>query len=66
MLNEQSEVVGTWGPRPAEAQEFYDAWRNMPDKLPYREFQIEPQKWYLKDKGISAFKEISEILKKLV
>lgn len=66
MLNEQGVVVGTWGPRPLEAQAFYDAWKNMPDRPPYREFQVDLQKWYLKDKGQSTFKEISKILRNLV
>lgn len=65
MLNEQQEVVGSWGPRPAEAQAFYDSWRNDPNKPPYKEFQVDMQKWYLKDKGLSTFKEICEILKGL-
>lgn len=64
MINEQNEVVGSWGPRPVEAQEFYDSWRNNldPERPPYREFQVDMQKWYLHDKGLSTFKEISEIL----
>lgn len=65
MLNEQKEVVGSWGPRPVEAQDFYDTWKNNPDKPPYREFQVDMQKWYLTDKGLSTFKEISEILESL-
>jgi hypothetical protein len=66
MLNEQKEVVGSWGPRPAEAQAFYDIWKNNPNKPPYREFQVDMQKWYLTNKGLSTFKEVSEILKSLV
>jgi thiol-disulfide isomerase/thioredoxin len=66
MLNEQKEVVGSWGPRPAEAQTFYDIWKNNPNKPPYREFQVDMQKWYLTNKGLSTFKEVSEILKSLV
>lgn len=62
MLNEQQEVIGSWGPRPVEAQTFYNQWRNDPNQSPYKEFQVEMQKWYLKDKGISTFREIREIL----
>ena len=65
MLNEEQEVVGSWGPRPVEAQAFYDAWRNDPNHTSYREFQVDMQKWYLKDKGMSTFREVSEVLRKL-
>lgn len=65
MLNEQKEVVGTWGPRPKALQEIYDAWRNDPNKPPYKEFQVDMQKWYLKDAGNSTFREIGEILSSL-
>ncbi len=62
MLNDELDVLGTWGPRPVEAQELYDSWRNDPNKPPYKEFQVEMQKWYLKDKGQSTFNEISKVL----
>jgi len=65
ILNEQQEVVGSWGPRPAQAQAFYDNWKNDPNHPPYREFQVGMQKWYLNDKGMSTFREIAEILEKL-
>lgn len=65
MLNKQHEVVGSWGPRPTEAQAFYDQWRNGTNPPPYKEFQVDMQKWYLKDKGLSTFKEIREILSEL-
>lgn len=65
MLNSDGEVVGTWGPRPVEAQNFYDAWKNSADKPPYKEFQAELQKWYLYDKGLSTFREVTDILKTL-
>ncbi len=62
ILNESNQVVGTWGPRPAAAQALYDSWKNDPEKAPYKEFQVEMQKWYLKDKGRSTFQEVSAIL----
>lgn len=65
MLNENKEVVGTWGPRPQELQQIYDAWRNSENKPPYKEFQVEMQKWYLKDRGQSTFGEIANVLKDL-
>lgn len=62
MLNEELDVLGTWGPRPVEAQTLYDSWRNDPNKPPYKVFQVEMQKWYLKDRGQNTFTEVSEVL----
>ena len=65
MLDENLQVRGTWGPRPKDAQTLYDAWKNDPNKPPYKEFQVDLQKCYLKDRGVSTFREIAEIIKKL-
>ncbi len=66
ILDEELEVLGTWGPRPKPAQTLYDAWRNDPDKAPYKEFQVELQKWYLTDRGQSTFLELSELLDEII
>ncbi|MEL7145064.1 MAG: thioredoxin family protein, partial [Bacteroidota bacterium] len=53
--------LGTWGPRPAALQEIYDAWRNDPNKVPYKEFNVTIQKWYAKDKAQEMQKELMEV-----
>ena len=65
ILDKDLNVKGTWGPRPVEAQTLYDSWKNDPNKPPYKEFQVELQKWYLKDKGVSTFQEIQDIVSSL-
>jgi thiol-disulfide isomerase/thioredoxin len=65
ILDKGREVLNTWGPRPVEAQALYDSWKNNPDKPAYREFQVDMQKWYLRDKGVSTFKEIAQIISDL-
>ena len=65
ILDKKERVLDTWGPRPIDAQVLYDSWRNNPEKPPYKEFQIEMQKWYLKDKGVSTFSELEAINCKL-
>lgn len=60
VVNEAFDVKYTWGPRPLEAQKLYDEWRFSENKVPYKEFQVELQKWYNTDKGQSVQKEISE------
>ncbi|MBV6646445.1 MAG: thioredoxin family protein [Cyclobacteriaceae bacterium] len=59
VLNEDLEVLFTWGPRPAEAQAMYLGWQNRPEpKEPYKEFQEKLQKWYHQDSGQSLMKEL--------
>lgn len=65
ILDKSKQVLNTWGPRPIEAQALYDSWKNNPDKPPYKEFQVDMQKWYLKDKGLSSFKEVTQIMSEL-
>lgn len=65
ILDKGREVLNTWGPRPLEAQALYDSWKKNPDKPPYREFQVDMQKWYLRDKGVSTFTEIAQIVSDL-
>lgn len=65
ILDKEQQILDTWGPRPVEAQALYDSWKNNPDGPPYREFQADMQKWYLKDKGVSTFREVSQIMSEL-
>lgn len=65
ILNDKQEVLDTWGPRPQAAQEVYDSWKNDPDRVPYKEFHVTLQKWYLEDKGLNTFQEIAEILQRI-
>lgn len=60
MLNDQFEVIGTWGPRPQAAQMLFDEWKKEENPRPYSEFSVELQKWYLQDKGQATFQEIGE------
>lgn len=62
ILDENHEVLGSWGPRPQEAQMLFDNWKKEETPRPYSEFSVELQKWYLKDKGQSTVDEISEIV----
>ena len=58
---EDMKELGSWGPRPAALQEIYDAWRNDPNKVPYKEFNVTLQKWYAKDKAKEMQKELKEV-----
>jgi hypothetical protein len=55
------EVLGDWGPRPAEAQELFDTVRNIPETA-YQEVAERLHKWYSDDKTISAQKELLPLL----
>jgi len=60
---DSNKELGTWGPRPAELQEIYDAWRNDPNKVPYKEFNVTLQKWYAKNKAQAMQAELEEMFK---
>lgn len=62
LLDEHHEVLGSWGPRPQEAQMLFDNWKKEETPRPYAEFSVELQKWYLKDKGQSTFGEVVEMI----
>lgn len=52
-------VLGTWGPRPAEAQELFD--RRKAEGVDKPVILEELQRWYNADKGISVQREMAEI-----
>ena len=58
VLNSNREIFFTWGPRPKVGQELYDEWENSENKTPYKEFQVELQKWYNQDGGASLQQEL--------
>lgn len=47
---ETLEVLGSWGPRPQEAQEMYDTLRGS-SEMAYQEVAEHLHKWYADDKG---------------
>lgn len=55
------EVLGDWGPRPAEAQSLYKSLRNTPG-VEYREASEHLHKWYADDKTRSVQKELLHLL----
>ena len=59
--NENGEDLFDWGPRPKHIQEKYMGFKK--DDLPYAAINIELQKLYNKDKGVSIQTEISEKLR---
>ncbi len=62
VTDDQFDVQFTWGPRPKIAQELYDEWRKDHMQVPYKEFQVELQKWYNQDAGKSMQDEIGKLL----
>ncbi|MEM6829794.1 MAG: thioredoxin family protein [Bacteroidota bacterium] len=63
-LDQNLDVLYTWGPRPKEAQTLYMNWRNSEDKIPYSEFHVILQKWYNEDAGKAMQKELLELMSK--
>lgn len=59
-----NEVLGDWGPRPAEAKQLiidYKAKHGVIDETA----KTDLQKWYLKDKGLSTQQELLELMQGL-
>lgn len=58
----KQEIQFTWGPRPKAAQDLYDDWKDDSSNIPYKEFQVELQKWYNADGGKSVQEELGKLL----
>lgn len=61
-LDESGEELFTWGPRPANAQRLYDAFKLNPEKG-FVKFAEELQLWYAKDKTVSIQEELLSLIK---
>lgn len=62
LLDENNEVVNTWGPRPSIATKLVSDYKDQHGKLD-AEFKKNLQIWYNKDKGQTTQKDIVELLK---
>lgn len=60
---DSQQVISTWGPRPAEAQQLMIDLKQK--ETPYPEIQMRIQKWYADDKTVSIQKEIIELINQL-
>lgn len=59
LLDERGEARGSWGPRPAELQAWFEAeGRVLPKAERYRALR----RWYARDRGASVAREIAELL----
>ena len=57
------ELLGSWGPRPAPAQQLVIDYKNTPDPKPeYAEFQKQLHTWYARDKTVTTQKELVAVL----
>jgi hypothetical protein len=54
--------LGTWGPRPAQAQARVEAYKALVEKPPHEELTKELHIWYTRDKSLSIQAEIAELL----
>lgn len=60
---ESLEELGTWGPRPAEAQEQAMQWKDAPE-MSKKEWAEMLHKWYARDKTETQQKEFEQLIKK--
>ena len=61
-LNEDKEVIGTFGPRPSEATQMVNDYKEKHGQLT-PEFKQELQVWYNKDKGQNTINDLLQLLK---
>jgi hypothetical protein len=59
--NETGEVVSTYGPRPSDATELVNEYKQKHGKL-IPEFKEDLQRWYNKDKGQNALDDLIKLL----
>lgn len=62
ILNEDFEVINTWGPRPQYGTELLKKFKADPENYPREEFYNDLQLYYAKNKGKDAINEILELL----
>lgn len=63
-LNDEQEVLFTWGPRPSEAAELVRNFKDQHGQLT-PEFKEDLQKWYNKDKGQGIVEDLKILLNSL-
>lgn len=64
ILDEYSNELATWGPRPAPIQELLQEYKEK--NLPYKEYSDKAHVWYTKDKTITLQSEFDEIINSLL
>lgn len=56
------DVIGTWGPRPAQAQALLHEFRNNPDGRTREEFNRDLHLWYARNRTLSQQREFAGLL----
>lgn len=65
-MNDNFEVLATWGPRPTPVQQMVMNYKQLPEPKPtYDEFSIDVQKWYNADKMKTLEQEVVGILENI-
>ncbi len=62
ILDENYNVINTWGPRPKHGKELLMKFKNNPETYPKEEFYKDLQIYYSRNKGKDAIQEILELL----
>jgi hypothetical protein len=60
-FNTDGDLLGTWGPRPLAARQIMEAGKAAGQEK--AEINIDLQKWYARDRGLSTSQELAEMLK---
>jgi hypothetical protein len=60
VLDADGKEVGTWGPRPAEAQALMDEWKAL--DMPYKEKAEKLQLWYARNRTVAIQTELAALI----
>ncbi|WKS96146.1 thioredoxin family protein [Riemerella columbina] len=62
ILDENDQVVNTWGPRPAHGTALFHRYKANPEEYPKDQFYNDLQVYYAKNRGKDTIKEILDLL----
>lgn len=56
------ELLDTWGPRPAPAQQIMLKWKGSNGAITKADFELELHTWYAKDRGLTTINELMNLI----
>lgn len=62
ILNENDEVINTWGPRPKHGLELLSKFKTDPENYPREQFYNDLQLYYSKNRGKDTIEEVLELI----
>jgi len=61
-MDDNNQVLFTWGPRPDAAQIISDKWKENKETISWEDFEKEMHTWYAHNKGVDTLSEIKSLI----